>query len=82
MLRHKTVTCGKCLSSLHVYEDTHPTTWRCPTCSQVQGVLWKESDPFDEPEKDVTYIMPHLKGEGEYDWDWLNYDKGETAIGN
>jgi len=75
-MKYKTVTCGKCLCSVVAHSDIHNKAWTCPTCGQVQGILWSQFDG----EKDVSNRVPsHLDGEGEYDWDWLEYDKPKRA---
>lgn len=76
-MKYKIVTCGKCLNQIVAYSDIHRTTWRCPVCSTVHGV--KYEDTLENYEFCDARVAPHIAGEGEYDWDWLEYDKPKRA---
>ena len=71
-MKYKTVTCGKCLDKNVVYSDIHEKTWRCPKCSTVHGVMYKDCENYEYPD---CRVEPYLVGEDSYDWDWLDYDK-------
>jgi hypothetical protein len=80
------LTCGKCLTQWFVYYDIHDKASMCPCCNQVQGIIWDEDGSQPQFRADHLYdrgdCEPHLDGEGEYEWDWLEYKKeGGDAIG-
>jgi hypothetical protein len=69
--------CGKCLTEWFVYSDIQTKGTMCPTCNQVQGILWKGLDEADHLYYGGT-VPPHLDGEDQYDYDWLKYDSKES----
>lgn len=71
-MKYKTVNCGRCLQGMVIYDDIHPKAWVCPTCGQTHGVLWNKG--FTEIERSEYAVPGYYAGEGEYDWEWMEYD--------
>lgn len=46
----------------------------CPVCNNVEGFRFEHPFTF---EYNAGNVDPHLKGEDNYDWDWLEYEKSK-----
>ena len=74
MTDYQIAQCGRCNTKRIVYRDIHPKAFTCPKCCQVQGVIWKDTMIMGKYNS-MANCDPFLRGEDEYDWTWLDYDK-------
>lgn len=70
-----TVKCSRCLTSYNIYDDIQvKAVGICPICNNVEGFKFEHPFTFDY---NAGNLEPHLKDEENYDWNWLEYEKGK-----
>lgn len=76
MAKGMTVKCSRCGSGYNIYDDIQvKAVGTCPVCNNVEGFKFEHPFTF---EYNAGNVEPHLVGEEEYDWDWLEYEKGKS----
>jgi hypothetical protein len=75
MAKGMNVKCSRCLTAYNIYDDIQvKAVGICPICNNVEGFRFEHPFTFDY---NAGNVDPHLGGEENYDWDWLESEKGK-----